>query len=264
MSGMALVTGASSGLGVALARELARRGHDLVLTARSEAPMTTLAAELKEAHGVSVAVEALDLSRTDAAAELVRRLDALSLDPEIVINNAGVGFVGPFVEQDPARLRGMLNLGLVTLTELTHVYGQRMVRRGGGRIMLVGSVAGFGATPHAAIYAASKGYIRSLGEALNVELGPKVSVTVLAPGLMETGFNSTAGFTPPAAAKNLFLPPEEVARTGLDAMFAGRSIVVPGRLNRLIVRIGHILPRGTVTRMNDLKKNIPATDTPSQ
>lgn len=230
----ALVTGASSGLGIALARSLAARHVNLVLTARREAPMQELAAELTQRHGIEVAVEAADLGRPGSAADLQRRLDERGVAPDILINNAGFGLSGPFLEHDPERLRAMLQLDIVSLTELTQLFGTRMAARGSGHILLVASLASYQPSPLLASYAAAKAYVLSLGEALNVELAPKVGVTVLSPGLMDTGFNDVSGFRTPDSVKSTMLAPSKVAEIGLDAMFAGRPSVIAGGLNKVI------------------------------
>ena len=230
----ALVTGASSGLGIELARALAAKGNNLVLTARREAPMQDLAAELKQRHKVEVVVEPADLGAPDGASVLQQRLDERGIAPDILVNNAGFGLSGAFLDQDPGRLRTMLQLDIMALTELTHVFGRRMAARGHGHILLVASLASYNPCPGLSAYAAAKAYVLSLGEALNVELAPKVGVTVLSPGLMDTGFNEVSGFRPTPATQRTVLPPAQVARIGLDAMYAGRSSVIAGRLNRVM------------------------------
>lgn len=247
-TGSALITGASSGLGVAFAHELATRGHDLILTARSAGPMERLADGLRRRHGIEVAVEALDLSQTGSADVLVARLDARGLAPDVLINNAGFGLGGEFLAHDPDRLRAMLQLDIVSLTELSQRLGQRMQARGRGHILLVGSMASFQPDPLLAAYGASKAYVLSLGEALHVELGPGVGVTVLSPGLMDTGFNAASGFEPTAAMRRTVLSTEDVARIGIDALFAGRSNVIAGRLNRLMALASRLAPRPFLAR----------------
>jgi short-subunit dehydrogenase len=238
-----LLTGASSGLGVALARNLAQRGSNLVLTARSEPPMRRLADELHQKYGVEVVVEPLDLSAAGGAQLLRQRLEARSIEPDILVNNAGFGINGHFVDNDPDRLRAMLQLNVVSLTELSHAFGRRMASRGSGHILLVASMAAYQPDPLLAAYGASKAYVLSLGEALNVELAPKVGVTVLSPGLMDTGFNAVSGFEPPASLDRTKLLPAEVARIGLDAMFAGKSSVIAGRINQVMSFSNRLLSR---------------------
>lgn len=245
----ALVTGASSGLGVEFARQLARRGASLVLTARREASMQALAADLRERHAVEVVVEPADLGVAEAADGLLARLAARRIAPSILINNAGAGVSEPFLDQDSDRLRAMLNLNVMSLTVLTQHLGQQMARDGGGRILLVASLAAYQPTPMLSAYGASKAFVLSLGEALNVELAGKVSVTVLSPGLMETGFAAAAGFTAPEGARATLLPASEVARIGLEAMFAGKPSIVAGGLNRTMALATRLVSRHRLAQM---------------
>ena len=230
---IALITGASSGLGIEFARQLAARGCDLVLTARREQLMAALALELEARHGIQVIVEALDLATPGAAGELKRRLDQRGVEPSALINNAGFGLFGPFIEQEEAKLRDMLQLDVLALTELTHVFGRAMAARGRGRILLVASVAAYQPTPLYAGYGAAKAYVLSLGESLGVELAPRVSVSVLSPGLMDTGFLGVSGQTPSRAMTRNMVLPADAAKLGLETMFAGRSSAVTGRANRI-------------------------------
>lgn len=245
----ALVTGASSGLGVELAKGLATRRINLALTARTEAPMHQLADDIRREHGVEVVVEPLDLSMPGSADALRQRLDQREIDPDILVNNAGFELNSAFVDHDPERLRAMLQLNTVSLTELTHAFGQRMAARGHGHILLIASMAAYQPDPTLAAYGASKAYVLSLGEALHVELAPKVGVTVLSPGLMDTGFNDASGFRTPPSLKRTELLPAAVARIGLDAMFAGKPSVIAGRLNKAMSFSNRFVSRHLAARM---------------
>ncbi len=244
----ALVTGASSGLGVALAEELAARGYDLILTARSKVPMEELAARLRSRPGVNVTVVEADLSQQDGVTDLTNRLDAQGLNPTVVVNNAGFGLNERFVDHDHDRLAAMLRLNVLSLSELSRFYGQRMAAAGQGYILLVASVAAYQPDPLLAAYGASKAYVLSLGEALHVELSPRVGATVLSPGYMETGFSAASGFEPTQATIRTALPPTKVARIGLEAMFRGQPTVVAGGINRAMVFVTRLLPRMFVAR----------------
>ncbi len=239
----ALVTGASSGLGIELARALAARRINLALTARSEAPMQRLADDIRQKHGVEVVVQPADLSVPGGTDVLCRHLDGRGVEPSILINNAGFGLNSAFIDHDPERLRAMLQLNIISLTELSHAFGRRMAARGGGRILLVASLAAYQPDPLLAAYGASKAYVLSLGEALHVELAPKVGVTVLSPGLMDTGFNDASGFRTPPFLKRTESLPATVARIGLDAMFAGKPSIVAGRLNKAMAFSNRMLSR---------------------
>lgn len=230
----ALITGASGGLGAELAKGLASRRINLVLTARSGPAMQKLAENLARDHRVQVVVEPLDLGEADSASVLQQRLDERGIAPDILINNAGFGLSEPFLDHDPARLRAMLQVDIVSLVELSQAFGRRMAAKGRGRILLVGSMAAYQPVPHLAAYAASKAFVLSFGEALHVELAPEVVVTVLSPGLMDTGFNDVSGYETPAALNRMKLAPAEVAEIGLAALFKGKSGVIAGRLNRVM------------------------------
>ncbi len=229
----ALVTGASSGLGKELARALAKRKINVVLVARREEPMQALAAELRQQHGVEIVVESIDLSAAGSAVDLQQRLDEQSIEPDILVNNAAFGLSGEFLKQSPERLHEMLQLDILSLTELTHLFGNRMANRGAGHILLVASLAAYQPDPLLAAYGAAKHYVLALGIALHVELAPKVVVTVLSPGLMDTEFNEVSGFRTKASLKPSIVSPAKVAEAGLKAMFAGKSSVIVGKLNRI-------------------------------
>ena len=229
----AVVTGASSGLGKEFARALAAKKWNVVLAARREEPMQVLATELRHRHGVQVLVESIDLSAPASSADLQKRLDAQNINSEILINNAAFGLSGEFLSQDPARLSEMLQLDIVSLTELTHLFGKRMAERGAGHILLVASLAAYQPDPLLAAYGAAKHYVLAFGVALHEELAGKVNVTVVSPGLMDTGFNDVSGFKPKASLKPSIVSPAKVAEAGLKAMFAGKSSVIVGKLNRL-------------------------------
>ena len=230
----ALVTGASSGLGKEFARALAARKYNLILAARREEPMQALAAELRQRHGVEIVIEAIDLGAPASPADLHKRLDEQGIAPDILINNAAFGLSGDFLTQKPERLREMLQLDILSLTELTHLFGKRMAERGSGHILLVASLAAYSPIPLLAAYGAAKHYVLALGVALHVELAPKVGVTVVSPGLMDTGFNEVSGFQPKASMRPTVVSPAKVAEAGLKAMFAGKSSVIVGKINRLV------------------------------
>ncbi len=160
---LAVVTGASSGIGADLARELARDGYDLVLTARTLAPMQALAAEL-DARGASSVILPADLSRPGAAAELASTIEARGLSVDVLVNNAGLGAIGRFDQIDPGRVSEMLQVNVVALTELTRMLLPGMVARRRGRVMLVASTASFQPGPRMAVYFATKAYVLSLGD----------------------------------------------------------------------------------------------------
>jgi short-subunit dehydrogenase len=237
---IALVTGASSGIGADLARELARDGHDLVLSARRLAPMQALAAELHQ-RGAGAVVIPADLSKAGAAAELAGAIASRGLTLDVLVNNAGLGAIGRFDRIDTARVSEMLYVNVVSLTELTRLVLPGMVARGRGKIMLVASTAGFQPGPRMAVYFATKAYVLSLGEALAYELqGTGVTVTTLCPGATATEFFKVAG-----AAETALRPAmsaAQVARCGYRALKAGRRVAVAGLSNRILAVVGRHAP----------------------
>ncbi|MBV9554567.1 MAG: SDR family oxidoreductase [Alphaproteobacteria bacterium] len=236
---LALVTGASGGIGADLARELAKGGHDLVLTARTVPAMQALADELK-ARGANSTVIAADLAKPGAAAELANSLDDRALRIDVLVNNAGLGGVGRFDQMDPQRVSDMVMINVLALTELTRLLVPAMVARGRGRVMLVASTASFQPGPRMAVYFATKSYVLSLGEALAYELrGTGVTVTTLCPGATATNFFKAAG-----ANENLMpaMSASEVARVGYRALQAGRRVVITGMMNRILALGGRYGP----------------------
>jgi len=251
---LALVTGASGGIGAALARELAQHGHDLVLAARSVAAMEALAGELREG-GAQATVIAADLAKPGAAASLADEIARRELAIDILVNNAGLGAAGRFDRCDPARIGEVLQVNIVALTELTRLLVPGMIARGHGRVMLVASVAGFQPGPHMAAYFASKAYVLSLGEALCYELrGTGVSVTVLCPGATATNFFTAAGNDNSIMARRLrrMMSAEDVARLGYRGLRAGRHVVITGAMNWLVAQAGRFMPHRLTLPVTDL------------
>jgi short-subunit dehydrogenase len=231
---VALVTGASSGIGAALARELARHGRDLVLSARTLAPMEELAVELR-AMGAAATIIPADLSQPGAAGALVNDIAAAGIAIDTLIANAGLGAAGRFDEGDPVRLAEMMQVNIVALTELTQLLLPPMAARGHGKIMLVASTASFTPCPNFAVYGASKAYVRSFGEALAEELrGSGVTVNVLCPGTTATNFFDVAGMAVSGLQRQRMMTAEAVARIGYTGLARGRRVTIAGWANRLL------------------------------
>lgn len=243
---IALVTGASSGIGACLARELARDGHDLVLAARGVERMEALAGELK-VHGANTTVIAADLSTVGAAASLARDIRGRGLVIDVLINNAGLGANGRFDESDPVRIKEMLQVNIVALTELTRLFLPPMVLRRRGKVMLVASTAAFQPGPQMAVYCATKAYALSLGEAIAYEARHSgVTITTLCPGATATEFSRVANAEGSPLFRSRLLPvmsPEQVARAGYRGLKAGRRVVIPGVLNKMNAISGRLFPR---------------------
>lgn len=239
----ALVTGASGGIGEAIARELAAHRHDLVLVARSEAKLRALADELAAPHGITVDVLAADLSAPGAGSALASRLGDRTID--VLVNNAGLGDYGEFRLADPAKLSEMVQLNVATLTELTRALLPAMVERRAGKVLNVASTAGFMPGPLMAVYYATKAYVLSLGEALADEVrGTGVTVTTLCPGPIATGFQSGAdmGESKLVRGKQL-MSAETCAKAAVKAMNRGKVVVIPGLMNRIQAVTPKLLPR---------------------
>ena len=243
----ATVTGASSGLGAELAKQLARRRANLILTARSADKLDALASSLGASEGIETRVISADLSVPDGAARLAEAVDALDVDVEHLFANAGAGTWGAFVDQSSESQTSMLRLNCEALVVLTHHFAGGMVRRRRGGIMLVASTASFQPTPNFGTYAATKGFVRSFGEALAQELAVHgVVLNVLCPGPVATGFQARAGSAIVGSQKNLELSAEETVRQGLAAYERGKVLFVPGVGNKVGRALSTLLPNRLV------------------
>lgn len=251
---LALVTGASSGIGANLARELARDGHDLILCARRTEPMQILADELKNV-GANCTIIAADLSKSGAAAALVRELEIRGLTVDVLINNAGLGDNGRFDQSDPLRVSEMLQVNVVALTELTRLLLPAMVAKGKGRVMLLASTAGFQPGPQMAVYCASKAYVLNFGEAIAYELKDSgVTVTTLCPGATDTEFADVAHVGSSALFNGRLVPlmsANEVARIGYQALKAGRGVVITGFFNKIMATSSRLSPTPVSLRITN-------------
>jgi uncharacterized protein len=237
------ITGASSGIGADLARQLAERGYNVTLSARRRERLEELVDELRDVH---VDVEACDLGDAAARRRLTAKLLAGEREVVGVCNNAGFGNLGRFLDQDLERETDVVRLNVEAVHELTGAFLPRMVEQGSGAILNVASTAAFQPLPGFATYAATKAFVQSFSEAVHTELGGTgVSVTCLCPGFTHTEFgdNADAGDEEVALPEFLFAAAADVARAGIDAMIAGRRSAIPGRLNRASMVGGRLAPR---------------------
>lgn len=245
---VALVTGASAGLGVAFATLLAADGYRVVLTARRESALKRLAATL----GDAVAVPA-DLSESGGVDTLLSALAARGLDVDLLVNNAGFGLRGRFETMDETAVDGMVAVNIAALTRLTRALLPPMVARRSGGVLNVASTAAFQPGPLMAVYYASKAYVLSFSEALSAEVrGTGVTITALCPGPTRTEFQSRAGMERVALFNTPAIPvaeAESVAAAGYAGWKRGRRVVIPGATNRLTAAMAPVLPRRLVLRM---------------
>jgi short-subunit dehydrogenase len=245
MKKVALITGASAGLGVEFARQLSARGHRLVLAARRKDRLDTLAKELGNARAV-----AIDLSKKDAAANLLADVEAAGEQIEVLVNNAGFGLIGAFAELDAKRLRQMIDLNVGMLTDLCRAVAPQMIARKSGGILNVASTAAFQPGPKMAVYFATKAFVLSLTEALHEELKPHgVSVTCLCPGPTRTEFGEVAGFGGNGMFDRVAMEPPEVVKAGLEGLDRNHAVVVPGVVNKIGAASTRFAPRSVVRKI---------------
>ncbi|RNL63005.1 SDR family oxidoreductase [Nocardioides marmoriginsengisoli] len=240
----AVVTGASSGIGVEFARDLVARGHQVVLVARTESKLAELAEELGDQAHVLPA----DLSDRSARAGLLDRITALGLVPDILINNAGLSTLGPVHRSDPDAELRMVEVDVLAVVDLCSRFLPGMVERGCGAVLNVASTAAFQPLPGQAGYGAGKVFVLSYTQSLSAELkGTGVSATVLCPGPVDTGFGAAAGFTKEQADEALpafmWIPADRVARTALDGLDSGKLVVIPGVGNKVGAAFSKLAPR---------------------
>jgi short-subunit dehydrogenase len=244
----ALVTGASAGIGVALATQLAAGGTHLVLTARRRERLEELSLKLSAAHGIQVKVFAADLAQRDAPENLYGFVRQKGIALDLLINNAGFGQYGELTQVETQRLLDMVQVNCTAVVHLTRLFLPDMIARRGGDVLIVASTAAFQAVPFISTYAATKAFDLSFAEGLAEEMKPHgIRVCALCPGSTESEFHAVAGqgqFTSkhPETA-------EKVARTGLEALAAGKSYVISGLGNYLGAHSQRVVPRRTVTRI---------------
>jgi short-subunit dehydrogenase len=242
---VALVTGASAGLGVEFARQLSKQGHRLVLVARRKERLQQLARELGNARAL-----ALDLSKARAAAELMADVKANGETVDLLVNNAGFGLIGRFAELDGRRERQMIDLNVGTLTDLCRAVAPGMIERKSGAILNVASTAAFQPGPKMAVYFATKAFVLSLSEALHEELKPHgIKVSCLCPGPTRTEFGDVAGFGGNGLFDRVAMNAAEVVEAGLKGLDSNRAVVVTGWLNKVGAAGTRFAPRPIVRKI---------------
>jgi len=247
---VALITGASAGLGVDFARQLSAKGRRLVLVARRKDRLDALAAELGNAR----AIEA-DLGLVGAADRLMADLAANGEHVDLLVNNAGFGLTGQFSELDGKRQRQMIDLNCGALVELAHAVLPGMIERKSGSILNVASTAAFQPGPGMAVYFATKAFVLSFSEALHEEVGKKgVTVSALCPGPTSTEFGAVAGFGPSNLLDKVAADSPSVVRAGLDGLKKGRAIIVPGLMNKASAQANRFFPRSLVRKAAGMLK----------
>ncbi len=240
----AVVTGASSGIGTEIARELSRRGHQVVLVARSADKLAALADEIGGgAHAISA-----DLADRATRAGLLGRVAELGLTPDVLINNAGLSTLGPVHTSDPDAETNMIEVDVVAVADLCTRFLPGMVERGRGAVLNVASTAAFQPLPGQAAYAAGKAFVLSYTNSLSAELrGTGVRVTALCPGPVKTGFSATAGFADEDAEAALpafmWVSAADVAKAAVDGLDRGKRVVIPGAANRVGAAFAQATPR---------------------
>jgi hypothetical protein len=250
----AVVTGASSGIGAEIARELARRGHGVTLVARREDRLKTLADELVVDHKIRAEVIAADLTDADSRGDLPGKIEARGLTVDILVNNAGFTTMGPVARADRAAELAMIRTDVEAVVDLCTLFVPSMVTRQRGAVLNTASTAAFQPLPGQAGYGASKAFVLSYGRALGAELrGSGVTVTTLCPGPVETGFAESAGLTDAEASESLpkfmWVPAADVAKAAVEGMATGRPVVIPGAANRAGAAFAHLVPKALLLPM---------------
>ncbi|MFW9267022.1 SDR family NAD(P)-dependent oxidoreductase [Pseudomonas sp. NR3] len=248
MTRYALITGASSGIGLAMAEALARRGRNLLLVARQRDRLESIAIELTQRFGVEVLFRACDLSEPLRLSGFLLELEEGERQIDLLVNCAGISTCGPFLGQDWMTEQDLIEVNILALTRLCHAVGNSMALHGGGQILNVASIAAFQPGPWMSTYHASKAYVLHFSEALRIELKKyAINVSVLCPGPTQTAFFSKAqpdGKTLRSTSNSM--PPEEVALYAVRALERNRAIIIPGRRNRWIALLPRLGPRWLV------------------
>lgn len=237
-----LITGASSGIGFELAKVFASHTYNIILVSRSIEKMEKLAKELMNKYKIKVHVIAQDLSQPGAAQELFHKVINRNLQVDILVNNAGIGAVGLFHQMEMEKDMEMIQLNIITLTEITKLFSRKMIERRKGKILNIASTGSFAPGPFISIYYATKAYVLSFSEAIYSELKPyNITVTTLCPGATRTNFAKSAG----RENSSIAMMPDKVARIAYKGLNNNKKLVVPGLANKILI----MLPRNFVSNM---------------
>ncbi|MEO8663889.1 MAG: SDR family oxidoreductase [Ignavibacteria bacterium] len=253
MSNTALITGASSGIGLELARKFASDNYDLVLVARRRDNLQKISEELANSFGVKIKIIVKDLSKDNSAREIFDETKSENITVNILINNAGFGSYGAFAGADPDTDNEMIRVNIASLVILTKLFLKEMLIRNSGRIMNVASIAAFQPGPNMALYYATKAFVLSFSEAVAEEIsGSKVTITCLCPGPTKTGFQERAGTNKIKLADKksaVIMSAQKVASIGYNGLMKGKRIIIPGKINWLVANSLRFAPRKLVTKV---------------
>ncbi|MFT5300126.1 MAG: short-subunit dehydrogenase [Mariniblastus sp.] len=250
MSQTVLITGASSGIGLELAKLFAKSGHNLILVARREDKLRSLKEQLVNKHNVHIDVVVSDLAEVGAAEKLITEVNARQLVVDILVNNAGFGELGKFTDISTERQLSMVRLNVVTLMQLTRLLIPDMLQRQRGGVLNVGSTAAFQPGPNMAVYYATKAFVLSFSEAIHEELlDTNIKVTCLAPGPTKTGFGEDSGMGNKKIFSANAMDVAAVAKAGFDGFKANKAIVIPGFKNKLTAFANRLAPRFVVRKI---------------
>lgn len=252
-SGYALVTGASSGIGVDFARELAGRGFDVILTARRRERLEQVAEDIRRDFSVEAIVVPGDLAAPDGARQLYDEVTALGKPVTMLVNNAGLGHFSPLLDQTLEMIETVIRVNTAALVTLTRLYAEDMRQRGGGYILNNGSFSAIQPTPHYAVYSGTKAFVLAFTQAVSHELRPgNVKVSVLCPGFFRSEFMDHAGQKKRSIVKRIMLDSTRVARAGIAGVLRGKTVIIPGLIYKVMNLLTRLMPRTMVTRLADL------------
>lgn len=239
-----LITGGSEGIGFELAKLFAKDKNNIILAARNEEKLLRAKNDLEDKFGIKVEIIVCDLSKIDGVNKLIKAVDENNLPVDNLINNAGIGSFGPFYEAVDNFENTLININIISLTELTKYFLKKMIKEGNGGIMNVASTAAFVGGPKMAMYYSSKAYVLSLTEAIHDEVKDKgIRVSCLCPGPVKTSFQEKAGIQKSDKAKKYLMTAEQVAKEGYKGFLKGKAIIIPGFKNKILVLGNKLIPR---------------------